>query len=173
VCIIDHAQDRIPLREKRQHGQRRGGDTDRLGLSVVDTERGPQGLTLDRRDASDRGTGRMQELTERRERDLGGGLEPCDAKRPHAARRVDRVLQERALTDPWLAVEDERSAPAPAGVGEQSIEASALRLAADQDVHGHLTREPKRGRFACLGIYPRRAVPLAAYGRSTVGEPRR
>ena len=51
---------------------------------------------------------------------------------PAAVRLRQRVLEQRGLADPGLADEQQRPAPAVAGVEEQALKARALSCPADQ-----------------------------------------
>ena len=110
---------------------------------------------------------RPGELEQPGELDLGLGLDSGRGHDGHRLGEVDGVPQERRLTDPCLAANQERAAPAVARIGEQALDPLALRASPDEHRSMLLRRRPEAK--AALGIAPARAIPYALHHRREAG----
>jgi hypothetical protein len=130
VRIVDEAQDRTPLRQLREQGQARRRDEEALGaLGLGEAEGTAKGLRLWLRDPLDVPQGRVDELMERREGQLGLGLHAARRQHVHVVRALPRVLEQGGLPDARLSAHDQGTALRPASRSDQLPDSGALGVA--------------------------------------------
>ena len=125
--VVDHAHERALLGRLRQQTKRRQADEEPIRhRALAQPERGRQGIALRARESLEPLEQRHAELVQRREGKLHLGLHPGGANPPHVRGRAHRMLQQRRLADPGLALQHEDpAAPTPRAL-EQPVEDGAL-----------------------------------------------
>ncbi len=135
LAVVDERQQRLLLGgrgEQAEHARH-----DRVAIAagrLAERERPAQRGGLGRRDRVEPVEQRPEQLAQAREGDVGLGLHPARAQDRHAGgdRLRARVLEQRGLADPGLADEEQRAAPAGAGVAQQPVDPGPLLVAADE-----------------------------------------
>jgi hypothetical protein len=148
LCVIEHAQQRTPLRhfgEEAQHGEA-DQKTIRRG-SGAQAEDDPKGVALWDRETLEVIEHRRAQLVQARVGQLHFRFNAGRARDVQVRGGRDQILQQRSLPDPRLAPEYERTTLAPADVIDQAVQPRALVGAAEQ-VH---TRRHPRNRLSTGG----------------------
>src|SRR5439155_9660316 len=101
---------------------------------------------------------RPEELEQAGERDLGLRFDPAGAQDAHALRPPGGVLEQRRLSDPGLADEDEHAASAGARIREDPFERLPLPIPTEQ--HSPILPDATAPRHAQDQVGPR-TRPLA------------
>ena len=135
VRVVDQHEERLLARdlvEQREHAGRRREPV--RFVRVLQRERCAERAPLPLRECLDPVEHGPQERVERGVRKVGLGLDAACFQDPHAGRLPACVLEQRALSDPRLAREDEDAAPSTPCPLEQRLDLGALLVAPDQ--HG-------------------------------------
>ena len=159
LAVVDERQQRLLLGGRGEQAQHARHDGVAIAARrLAERERPAQRGGLGRRDRVEPVEQRPEQLAQARERDVRLGLHPARAQDRHAGalRPGARVLEQRGLADPGLADEQQRAAPAGAGVAQQPVDPGPLLVAADEHHRCNVLRAAFR---ATSGSVPGAAGP--------------
>jgi hypothetical protein len=151
VGIVDDGEERPIFRRRGEDAQGRGGDGEAArSRGWGQGQRTAQGARLHWRDAVEQLEHRSDELIDRRVGELGVRFAPSSLEDAQPFRGRDRVLQERALPDPWLAAHHKRRASPPQRVLEHAVDEGALGRTPEQS--GCLFQHAPRADIVCPSL---------------------
>ena len=133
-------------RPRRRGARGCGADHEAVGgTRGRELECGAQRLGLTDGDLVEVVEHRPADLEQRREVELGLGLDAERGDDLHVMRVLDRVLEQRRFADARVAAKDERDAAAETRPLQRLVDACALALATDQHAsNGNPARAPQR-----------------------------
>ena len=135
VDVVDDGQQRLVLGGRAEQAEHGGGDGEAVvGDGLAEGQRPLQRRGLGGRDRVDEVEQRAQQVEQAGERDVALGLVAARAQDAEVGRRRDGGVEQRALADPGLAVDDEHRALALAGRLEDGLELALF--AGPSDDHG-------------------------------------
>ncbi len=133
VGVVDEHEHRTLLGIRRQQAERRGANGKaRLGHSRPQRQRGLERRGLRGRDLLEEAQGRPEQLEQRRERDLGLGLEAARPQDAHPASHLGGVVEQHGLADPGLADQGERCAHPGSRAAQNVLDLLPLQCSPEQ-----------------------------------------
>jgi CheY-like chemotaxis protein len=133
VAVIDNTKERTLLRDIRQQAESREADEKALGYaSACEAECGRERVALRSREAFEPIEYRHAKLMERRIWQLHLGLDAGRSNDPKVGRLVDRVLEQGALSDSGIPVQDKHLTAARPNRGEYLVQRFTFRATAPQ-----------------------------------------
>jgi hypothetical protein len=163
LCVIDHAEQRLLLGDRRQQAQHCQPDQEAIGrLPGAQSERHAERLALRLGNPGQPIEHWRAHLLQGGERELHLRLDADRAYDPEPRRRRDRVLQERGLAHPRLAPHHQHAAAPCARILQQAIQHLALAAPAEEQ----LSRPPRDHGTPTIPTRPRR--PRGDYEESGV-----
>ena len=113
VCVVDNRQKRPLLGRLGQQAEDRQTHQERIGWKAgAEPKRHGERFLLGHGQSVHEAEERETQLLNRRERQLHLRFDASRPDDPELAPSLDRVLEERGLADPGLAVHDQHAAPA-------------------------------------------------------------
>ena len=142
LCVVDHAEERLPLGGFREQAENRQADEERARCcAAAQAERDAERLALWFRELIGEVEDRRTQLLQRRVVELHLPLDTGGSNDQEVLAGLDGALEQRGLADAGVSADDEDGAVFVARGVQQPLEHRPLALPADQprgvDSHGH------------------------------------
>jgi hypothetical protein len=171
VRVVHEAQNGPVVRRDREQAQRPGADQEARVDRLPEAERAAEGGRLALGDLVEEVLERPEQLVQRRERELGLGLDPAGAEDSHPGCPRLGVVEQRALADPRLAAEDQGAAVPRRGLREDHVDASSLGGATNE--HSSIVSPRPSGVGISVGISLQRSETRIPTVEACLPPPRR